>query len=220
VNILILSEHVEGKFGLYSGVKSVKLPDNTYWLPEDVLSNEDLESAKDLIISKQTISTELLEYKDTEYFEEGKVYRWLDYSLEDVEEIFSSESNFICRQSHLKTIYKPSEIPALFTFFRENSYDLLWIQNEYVYVGWKRVYNDVQYECLQEHMTVEGQTPDVLAGVLWIVVPVQTTEWTVGVQYNIGDIVTYQGNEYECIQAHTAIVGWYPNVVPALWRRI
>ena len=42
-------------------------------------------------------------------------------------------------------------------------------------------------------------------------------EWAVGTAYAVGDQVTYQGVTYRCLQAHTSIVGWYPNVVPALW---
>ena len=45
-------------------------------------------------------------------------------------------------------------------------------------------------------------------------------EWAVGTAYAVGDQVTYQGATYECLQAHTAIVGWYPNVVPALWATV
>jgi len=44
-----------------------------------------------------------------------------------------------------------------------------------------------------------------------------TDEWQAGVSYEIGDVVTYQVTEYECIQAHTSQVGWEPPNVPALW---
>jgi hypothetical protein len=46
---------------------------------------------------------------------------------------------------------------------------------------------------------------------------VPTAEWAVGTAYSVGDVVTYQGAEYECRQAHTAITGWTPAAVPALW---
>lgn len=32
-----------------------------------------------------------------------------------------------------------------------------------------------------------------------------------------GDVVTYQGSEYRCLQSHTSQVGWEPPNVPALW---
>ncbi|MFB9622472.1 carbohydrate-binding protein [Nonomuraea helvata] len=32
--------------------------------------------------------------------------------------------------------------------------------------------------------------------------------------------MTYNGVTYRCIQAHTALAGWEPPNVPALWQRI
>lgn len=37
------------------------------------------------------------------------------------------------------------------------------------------------------------------------------------VAYKIGDLVTYTGATYRCIQAHTSQAGWNPPAVPALW---
>jgi hypothetical protein len=33
----------------------------------------------------------------------------------------------------------------------------------------------------------------------------------------VGATVTYNGTRYRCLQAHTAITGWEPPNVPALW---
>ncbi|MFB6893631.1 carbohydrate-binding protein [Kitasatospora sp. NPDC056327] len=44
--------------------------------------------------------------------------------------------------------------------------------------------------------------------------------WTAGTFYNAGDRVTYGGSSYQCLQGHTAITGWEPPNVPALWRRL
>jgi len=41
--------------------------------------------------------------------------------------------------------------------------------------------------------------------------------WTAGTTYKVGDRVTYGGRSYECRQAHTALPGWEPPNVPALW---
>ncbi|MFB7912131.1 carbohydrate-binding protein [Kitasatospora sp. NPDC056076] len=43
--------------------------------------------------------------------------------------------------------------------------------------------------------------------------------WAAGRAYNAGDRVTYSGASYVCLQAHTALVGWEPPNVPALWQR-
>lgn len=44
--------------------------------------------------------------------------------------------------------------------------------------------------------------------------------WAAGTTYKAGDIVTYNGISYRCIQGHTAQVGWEPPIVPALWQSI
>ncbi len=44
--------------------------------------------------------------------------------------------------------------------------------------------------------------------------------WSIGTSYNIGDKVSYKGMIYECRLAHTALDGWYPDSVPALWLEI
>src|SRR5579872_7504228 len=40
------------------------------------------------------------------------------------------------------------------------------------------------------------------------------------VAYSVGALVTYQGNEYKCVQAHTSLAGWDPVSVPALWSLV
>jgi hypothetical protein len=50
--------------------------------------------------------------------------------------------------------------------------------------------------------------------------PPPTEEWAVGTAYAVGDEVTYLGNLYRCLQAHTAIAGWTPVAVPALWEAL
>ncbi|MGV9212011.1 lytic polysaccharide monooxygenase [Micromonospora sp. RB23] len=44
--------------------------------------------------------------------------------------------------------------------------------------------------------------------------------WTAGRAYQVGDQVTYGGATYRCRQAHTAISGWEPPNVPALWQQV
>ena len=50
--------------------------------------------------------------------------------------------------------------------------------------------------------------------------PPATGTWAVGTAYKPGDVVTYNGVSYRCLQAHTAIAGWEPPNVPALWARV
>jgi predicted carbohydrate-binding protein with CBM5 and CBM33 domain len=43
--------------------------------------------------------------------------------------------------------------------------------------------------------------------------------WRAGTAYVPGNTVTYGGVTYRCRQAHTALAGWEPPNVPALWER-
>ena len=42
-------------------------------------------------------------------------------------------------------------------------------------------------------------------------------EWAIGVQYAVGNMRTYGGKLYRCVQAHTSQEDWAPDVTPALW---
>ena len=41
--------------------------------------------------------------------------------------------------------------------------------------------------------------------------------WAPNTAYAVGEFVSYNGEIYECRQAHTSLVGWEPPNVPALW---
>ncbi|MCI4064613.1 lytic polysaccharide monooxygenase [Micromonospora sp. R77] len=49
--------------------------------------------------------------------------------------------------------------------------------------------------------------------------PAPSGTWTAGKTYQVGDRVTYNGLTYRCLQAHTALPGWEPPNVPALWSQ-
>ncbi|QGG57744.1 glycosyl hydrolase family 18 protein [Paenibacillus sp. B01] len=42
--------------------------------------------------------------------------------------------------------------------------------------------------------------------------------WAAGVAYKAGDVVTYSGKTYACLQPHTSLAGWEPATTPALWK--
>lgn len=44
--------------------------------------------------------------------------------------------------------------------------------------------------------------------------------WQAGTTYSAGQQVTYGGQTYKCLQAHTALAGWEPPNVPALWQPV
>jgi len=42
--------------------------------------------------------------------------------------------------------------------------------------------------------------------------------WIVGEQVMVGDVRSYNGTDYECIQSHWTQGDWTPDVTPALWK--
>ncbi|MEV4088611.1 carbohydrate-binding protein, partial [Nonomuraea fuscirosea] len=43
--------------------------------------------------------------------------------------------------------------------------------------------------------------------------------WAPWTSYATGAVVTYNGVDYVCLQAHTSQPGWEPPNVPALWKQ-
>ena len=140
---------------------------------------------------------------DSGWLEAGEMYSWEDDIV-------------IVRQSHSRTIYPPSDTPALFMFYQAGAGVLDWIAGEQVYVGTHRVYDDVEYVCLQQHVTQSDWTPPAVPA-LWQLYQEPSQDWQAGVAYTIGQRVTYLGIWYTCRQSHTSQVGWEPPSVLALW---
>ena len=44
--------------------------------------------------------------------------------------------------------------------------------------------------------------------------------WVEGIAYEVGNIRSYEGDLYRCVQAHTSQSDWTPDNVPALWTKI
>lgn len=42
--------------------------------------------------------------------------------------------------------------------------------------------------------------------------------WATVTAYAIGDVVSYDGKVWECVQAHTSQADWTPSTIPALWK--
>jgi chitinase len=45
-----------------------------------------------------------------------------------------------------------------------------------------------------------------------------TGEWQNNHSYKVGDVVTYKGKKYTCLQAHTSNAGWTPDAAFTLWQ--
>ena len=48
----------------------------------------------------------------------------------------------------------------------------------------------------------------------------QVQPWSIGITYNPGDLVTYQGQTYQCTESTLSLEGWQPPNVPAVWEPI
>jgi hypothetical protein len=143
---------------------------------------------------------------ETGWLEAGDMYSWQDDIV-------------IVRQSHNRTIYAPTETPALFLFYQSGAGTLDWIVGEQVYLGTRRMYNDVEYRCIQAHVTQTDWTPDATP-TLWVIYQEPGQEWLPGVWYAVDVEVEYLENTYKCLQAHTSQIGWEPPNVPALWQLV
>ena len=207
MNIIILQDNsLKGRYGLYSALDPVSLPDGTFMLPERCLSDKDLAEVRDLMIQKTQTETAILDLPEIgEQCVKGVIYK-LPPDLVDEE----LSPNVVCVQTHDRTIYNPKDTPALFSFFRENTDELAWIPNEWVEVGWKRIYEGTIYEVIQAHQTQSDWTPDVVAA-LWKAVTQEeppgenpcegVKTWDVNdhwTTYSVGDRRIDEGKLYEC----------------------
>lgn len=80
------------------------------------------------------------------------------------------------------------------------------------------------WRCIQAHTTQNDWLPDKVPA-LWHKVEIvhedEVRVWQAGVNYAAGDEVAYpdaNGTRYACLQSHTALAGWEPPNVPALWK--
>jgi hypothetical protein len=140
--------------------------------------------------------------------------------------IYSYEDGAVMvEQDHQRTIYAPELTPALFSFYRPNTPELLWIPNEQVQIGWKRWFNDKQYDCIQSHMTLSTWTPDVTPA-LWQEV-IATPDYPVWQQptgahdaYQIGDRVHFPDADSPVYESLINANTWSPIGYPAGWLLI
>lgn len=75
-------------------------------------------------------------------------------------------------------------------------------------------------ECIQAHPTQSDWTPDVTPALWKVHRTPDMTEWTAGIDVEVGEEFTYQGTTYRVLQAHPTQVGWEPPNAPALWELV
>jgi len=199
---------IKGRYGVYFEIDPIRTFGGKFIVPTACLNDVDLVQAKSKLLQVNQVNVGIKPlpsigqsvYKDSLYTSENGVVK--------------------CRQTHSRTIYPPNQTPALFSFFRENSDTLSWIENEEVKVGWKRVYLRITYICLQSHQTLSTWTPDVTPA-LWqregggAACPDWVQPTGAHDAYAKDACVTFNGKEYlSNIDANV----WSPTVYPAGWR--
>ncbi len=73
------------------------------------------------------------------------------------------------------------------------------------------------YRCRQPHTSLTGWEPPSTPALWEIPGDCSSPEWQAQVQYAAGNIVSYQGTDYQCVQSHMSLTGWEPPNTPALW---
>jgi len=79
-------------------------------------------------------------------------------------------------------------------------------------------YNGHVVQCLQTHdrtIYPPEQTPALFS---FYREDTGDLEWIINEKVVVGDIRSYQGIYYQCIQAHMTLEGWTPDVTSALWQ--
>lgn len=152
---------LRGTHGRYSAIEPIALPDGNYIIPEACLSDVDLQEVHQTIINAGGEIQPIVDLPEIgQPCEMDRIYKY----SEGIEQGYNGL--VICRQRHNRTEHPVMTIPNLFSFFRGNTDELLWIPNETVKMGWKRWYNAKQYEVIQPHTTQSDFTPN-LAITLW-----------------------------------------------------
>jgi hypothetical protein len=214
------ADSIRGNYGRYSAIEPIAQPDGNYAIPEACKYDSDLYNVRlDLDIDAMSGNTQ-----DVQNLPDVGEPVYSGWTYMYGAGVMSGYSEFvICRQSHTRMAYEPWDTPALFTFTRPSisGVTLEWISNEYVYVGWRRVYSGITYEVIQEHLTQFSWVPPLTLNVLWkkYVDPFIIPDWVqptgASDAYNIGDKVKFEGAVYESIINANV---WSPSVYPAGWQ--
>jgi hypothetical protein len=78
----------------------------------------------------------------------------------------------------------------------------------------------ITYQCLQAHRSLTGWEPPNVPALWARPTPCGLTAWATQTIYVVGSQVTFNGQVFLCIQAHTSVTGWEPTLTPALWKPV
>ncbi|NUR83819.1 MAG: Leupeptin-inactivating enzyme 2 [Nonomuraea sp.] len=69
-------------------------------------------------------------------------------------------------------------------------------------------------------LNADGTSADHSAAFNLTVGGTSQSTWQTWTAYKVGDVVSYNGVQYRCLQGHTSLPGWEPPNTPALWQPI
>ena len=109
------------------------------------------------------------------------------------------------------------------------SNDDTWISSKKYNIDQKVSYNNNKYICKNsEYSSIPPGT------IVWILdtqdqpipvpipvpIPQNISEWNINISYSTGNIVLYNQIKYKCLQSHTSLSNWSPDITPSLWQKI
>jgi hypothetical protein len=129
-----------------------------------------------------------------------------------------------CLQAHTSQVgWEPPNAPALWQRPASPPPGVLaeWAPGTAYPLGGRAVFNDVTYEALQAHTSQVDWEPPVVPA-LWRR-PVDTSggvpPWAVQQAYNVGSQVSFNGEPFQAMQAHTSTLGSTPLSSPGVWTK-
>lgn len=140
-------------------------------------------------------------------------------------EVYSYQGGMVVIvQTHERTIYPPQQTPALINFYRKETGDLQWIENEQVKIGDIRMYDGKKYEALTAHTTlstwIPPNTPTLWKEVQGEEIPVWKQPTGGHDAYNIGDKVYFPTAEDDIYESTIDGNIWSPTAYPQGWGKV
>lgn len=105
MDVIILRDNkIKGRYGKYSAIDPVPLPDGTFMIPARCLQDKDLKEAVEKIMVATTRKTELYQLSDVKVVEAGKIYQKVDEKEQGT--LIVADKTYTIEEADLKTPIK------------------------------------------------------------------------------------------------------------------
>jgi hypothetical protein len=75
-------------------------------------------------------------------------------------------------------------------------------------------------EVIQAHTTQDDWSPTKTPALYRVFRTPDMVKWIPNISVKVGERLEYNGATYEVVQAHTTMIGWEPDKVPSLWKKV